>query len=64
MSEIDTDLPEHWPRAGDRLFVQTSWGLDANLSTFPGERLYRMKVTTHPLYLYPPRSFPFVNTPG
>lgn len=41
--EINTDLPEHWPRSGDRLFVQTSWGVDANLSTFRGERLYRMK---------------------
>ena len=41
--EINTDLPEHWPRLGDRLFSQTSWALDADLSTFRGERLYRMK---------------------
>ena len=41
--ESNPDLPEHWPRSGDQFFVQTSWGLDANLSTFRGERLYRMK---------------------
>ena len=43
MSEVNADLPEHWPRSGDKLFVQASLGLDANLSTFRGERLYRMK---------------------
>lgn len=43
MSEVNADLPEHWPRSGDQLFVQASLGLDANLSTFRGERLYRMK---------------------
>ena len=44
MSEENSpDLPEYGPRSVDQLFVQTSWGLDANLSTFRGERLYRMK---------------------
>ena len=43
LEEIHADLPEHWPRAGDRLFVQTTWGLAAHLSMFQGERLYRMK---------------------
>jgi len=41
--ENNPGLPERWPRSGDQLFVQTSGGLDANLSTFRGERLYRMK---------------------
>ena len=41
--EISADLPEYWPRSGDRLFVETAWGLAAHLSTFQGERLYRMK---------------------
>ena len=43
MSEANADLPKHWPRSGDQLFVQASWGLDAHLSTFRDERLYRMK---------------------
>lgn len=41
--ENSSDLPEYWPRSGDQLFLQTSRGLGANLSTFRGERLYRMK---------------------
>lgn len=41
--ETAIDLPEHWPKRGDQLFVQTSGTSDADLSTFPGERLYRMK---------------------
>jgi hypothetical protein len=43
VEDINADYPEHWPRPGDRLFVQTSCGLDAQISTFRGERLYRMK---------------------
>ena len=43
MSSLEDDFPEHWPRTGDRLFVQGGWGVDAQLSTFRGERLYRMK---------------------
>ncbi len=43
MPAIDDDLPEYWPRAGDRLFVQNSWETDAEIATFRGERLYRMK---------------------
>jgi hypothetical protein len=43
MSAIDDDLPEYWLRGGDRLFVQNAGGVDAYLSTFRGERLYRMK---------------------
>ena len=43
MSQDDYDLPKHWPRVGDRLFVQNCWTLDAAIATFHGERLYRMK---------------------
>jgi len=43
MSIDGDDLPEHWPRAGDRLFVQCHWTVDAPIATFPGERFYRMK---------------------
>lgn len=43
MSQDDYDLPKHWPRVGDRLFVQHCWTLDAAIATFRGERLYRMK---------------------
>jgi hypothetical protein len=43
MSKDDYDLPKHWPRVGDRLFVQNCWRLDAAIATFRGERLYRMK---------------------
>ena len=37
------DLPENWPTPGDELFRQSSWTWDANVATFPGERLYRMR---------------------
>ena len=43
MSEHNDDLPECWPRIGDRLFVQNCGSLDANIATFRGERIYRMK---------------------
>jgi len=43
MSTDGDDLPEHWPRAGDRLFVQSHGAVDAPIATFRGERLYRMK---------------------
>ena len=44
MITIDDDLPECWPRAGHRLFVENCWAVDAEIATFPGERLYRMKT--------------------
>ena len=44
MPAIDDDLPEYWPRASDRLFVQNCWAIDAEIATFRGERLYRMKA--------------------
>lgn len=37
------DLPDHWPRMADHLFAQNCWAFDASLSTFRGERMYRMK---------------------
>lgn len=43
MSEGNHDLPEYWPRVGDRLFVQNCWEFDAEIATFRGERIYRMK---------------------
>ncbi len=43
MPTIDNDLPEDWPKTGDRLFVQSPWEIDAEIATFRGERLYRMK---------------------
>ena len=43
MPAIDDDLPEYWPKAGDRLFVQSCWAIDAEIATRRGERLYRMK---------------------
>ena len=43
MSTIDDDLPRYWPKIGDRLFVQNHWTVDAEIATFRGERLYRMK---------------------
>jgi hypothetical protein len=43
MPDFDDDLPENWPRAGDHLFVQRDWLVDARIATYHGERLYRMK---------------------
>ena len=43
MSTIEDDLPEYWPRIGDRLFVQNSCRTNADIATYRGERLYRMK---------------------
>lgn len=43
MSEDNYNLPKYWPRVGDRLFVQNCWTLDAEIATFRGERIYRMK---------------------
>ncbi len=43
MSEDNDDFPKYWPRTGNRLFVQNCWKLDAEIATFRGERIYRMK---------------------
>lgn len=43
MPTIGDDLPEEWPKAGDRLFVKNGLAIDAEIATFGGERLYRMK---------------------
>lgn len=38
----DDDVPEGWPKLGDRLFVQTIREFP-NIATHSGERIYRMK---------------------
>jgi hypothetical protein len=38
----DDDMPEGWPKIGDRLFVPTLREFP-NIATFSGERIYRMK---------------------
>lgn len=44
MSENEDDLPEHWPRLGERLFVPGSPGRDADVaSSGLDERMYWMK---------------------
>ena len=40
---MEDNPPEHWPKIGDLLFVQNSRATDADIATFRGERLYRMK---------------------
>lgn len=44
MSESEIDLPEYWPRIGERLFIPGSPGRDAELSASFDERMYRMKA--------------------
>lgn len=39
----DDELPEYWPRPGDRLFIQNKYGYDAEIAVSPAERSYRMK---------------------
>lgn len=43
MSENEDDLPEHWPRLGERLFVPGSPGRDADVASGLDERMYWMK---------------------
>lgn len=43
MNEDTDGLPEYWPRAGDRLFIQDKWGYDAAIAESTAERSYRMK---------------------
>jgi hypothetical protein len=43
MSENEDDLPEHWPRLGQRLFVPGSPGRDADVASGLEERMYWMK---------------------
>jgi hypothetical protein len=43
MPTIGDCLPRFWPKPGDRLFVQSCPTVDAEIATFGGERLYRMK---------------------
>jgi hypothetical protein len=43
MSENEDDLPEHWPRLGQRLFVPGSPGRDADVASGLDERMYWMK---------------------
>jgi hypothetical protein len=43
ISEAD-ELEERWPRDGDRLFVEVSWGHDAHLVRDPKERFYRLPM--------------------
>lgn len=43
MSESEIDLPEYWPRQGERLFVPGSPGRDAEIAENQAERIYRLK---------------------
>jgi hypothetical protein len=43
MSETEDDLPEHWPRLGERLFVPGSPGHDADVASGLHKRMYWMK---------------------
>jgi hypothetical protein len=38
------DLEDHWPRDGDRLFIEASWAYDAYVVRDPKERFYRMQM--------------------
>ena len=38
------DLESHWPKDGDRLFVESTWAYDAYVVRDPGERFYRMPM--------------------
>ncbi len=47
---MDDGLPEaedrdaHWPKEGDRLFVESAWAYDAHVVCDPGERFYRLPM--------------------
>lgn len=43
MSDSALDLPEYWPRLGERLFVPGSPGRDADVASGLDERMYWMK---------------------
>jgi hypothetical protein len=37
-------LEDRWPKDGDRLFTESTWGYDARIVTDPGERFYRLPM--------------------